>query len=150
MLVWVVLALSELLEAFVGRMSSTLHSLHPLHTVHSLRALHPRPSRTATRATRLSSAGEVGCEPLPWKFGLPARADALLGDDAPATRQRQTDGRTARCERLTTHKRSGVDAHVVRVVHASHAAAHAHVSHVAAATAAIHHHCGRVYSSCET
>ena len=98
MVVWVVLALSELLEAFVGRMSSTLHttlhSLHPLHTVHSLHALHPRPSRTATRATRPSSTGEVGCEPPPWKFGLPARADALLGDDAPATRQPRTDGRT--------------------------------------------------------
>ena len=36
------------------------------------------------------------------------------------------------------------------VVHASHATAHAHVSHVAAATAAVHQHCGRVYSSCET
>ena len=57
MLVSVVLALSELLEAFVGRMSITLHSLHPLHTVHSLHALHPRPSRTATRATRLLQNG---------------------------------------------------------------------------------------------
>ena len=36
-LAWVVLALSELLEVFVGGMSAlhtTLHSLHPLDTAH--------------------------------------------------------------------------------------------------------------------
>ena len=94
----VVLTLCELLEAFVGGVRALhttlrpLHSLRPRHTAHSLHALHPRPSRTATRATRPSSTGEVGCEPPPWKFGLPARADALLGDDVPATRQQRTDG----------------------------------------------------------
>ena len=40
-LVWVVLALSELLEALVGGVRALHTNLHSLHTAHSLHTLHP-------------------------------------------------------------------------------------------------------------